>query len=151
VLSIPPYFRNHLNLDHHNEPCIEKHLLRNAFTREYLTDWKGWPILPNEVLWRRKEAFSDGVSHKGRSLYQILQEQIAEKLNIRENAFENDKKNHFEADIETEKYYYQQLFHEYFPDSQRIVPYYWMPKYTNATDPSARLLSFYNTDDFSEK
>ena len=28
-----------------------------------------------------------------------------------------------------------------------IVPYFWMPKYTSATDPSARTLEIYNNHD----
>ena len=31
-----------------------------------------------------------------------------------------------------------------FPNCENILPYYWMPKYTNATDPSARTLDFYS-------
>ena len=29
---------------------------------------------------------------------------------------------------------------------ENIIPYYWMPKYTNATDPSARTLTHYTSD-----
>ena len=90
-------------------------------------------MLPDEILWRRKEAFSDGVSEKGRSLYQILQEQIAYKLGLSLNL----------QNIETEKGYYKMLFDEFFPNVENALPYYWMPKYTNATDPSARTLEIY--------
>jgi asparagine synthase (glutamine-hydrolysing) len=122
VLSIPAYFRNHKNIGK-----IEKFLLRHAFSKEQ--------ILSDEILWRRKEAFSDGVSSQGRSLYSILQEKIAKKL---ENVITP-----FTEGIELEKYYYKTLFDEFFPNCQTIVPYFWMPKYTDATDPSARTLTFY--------
>jgi asparagine synthase (glutamine-hydrolysing) len=46
--------------------------------------------------------------------------------------------------IEFEKYYYKQIFLDFFPNCETIVPYYWMPKYTDATDPSARTLDIYN-------
>ena len=46
--------------------------------------------------------------------------------------------------IETEKHYYKTIFDEIFPNCQSILPYFWMPKYTNATDPSARTLTFYS-------
>ena len=128
VLSIPPNIRNHKN----RGQC-EKFLLRNAFTSEN-------QILPDEILWRKKEAFSDGVSCHGRSLYQILQEQIAEKLNLEENT------DTYTPSIETEKYYYKKLFDKYFPNCSQILPYFWMPKYTNATDPSARTLAFYENN-----
>ena len=129
VLSIDPSIRNHKN----SGQC-EKFLLRNAFSN---TTNVSSQILPNEILWRKKEAFSDGVSSHGRSLYQILQEQIAQKLNLDENT------DIYTPSIETEKYYYKKLFDMYFPNCSHILPYFWMPKYTNATDPSARTLTFY--------
>ena len=49
------------------EGRMEKHLLREAF-RGYL---------PDAVLWRRKEAFSDGVSAQDRSWFQVLREHVA--------------------------------------------------------------------------
>ena len=38
-------------------------------------------LLPREILWRTKEAFSDGVSSLNKSWYKIIQEKI-EKLDI---------------------------------------------------------------------
>ena len=43
--------------------------------------------------------------------------------------------------------YYFDLFNKYYPNCKHIVPYFWMPKYTNATDPSARTLDVYKQDD----
>jgi asparagine synthase (glutamine-hydrolysing) len=125
-LSIPPRFRNHKN-----QNAREKFLLRSSFTFPNFEDSEGKQILPNEILWRRKEAFSDGVSGHGRSLFTILQERIAKKLSIST------------PDIEVEKLYYKQQFAYFFSNSTNILPYYWMPKYTNATDPSARTLDIY--------
>jgi asparagine synthase (glutamine-hydrolysing) len=130
VLSIPAYFRNHKNVGK-----IEKYLLRYSFFYKDFCNEK--QILPDEILWRKKEAFSDGVSSHGRSLYQILQEHIAIKLNLEKT---NDR---FSPSIETEKYYYKKIFNEFFPNCEKILPYFWMPKYTDATDPSARTLTFY--------
>ena len=125
ILTIPPYFRNHNNFK--DEP--EKRLLRRAFN-DYFNDSSGRKILPDIILWRRKEAFSDGVSSHGRSLFQILQEKIGLNLNM-------------EPNIETEKIYYKKIFDELYPNCSHILPYFWMPKYTNATDPSARTLTIY--------
>ena len=80
ILSIPAYFRNHKNVGK-----IEKFLLRFAFSNEFSNEKK---ILPDEILWRKKEAFSDGVSSHGRSLYTILQEKIASKLDNILKSFE---------------------------------------------------------------
>jgi asparagine synthase (glutamine-hydrolysing) len=129
VLSIPAYFRNHKNIGN-----IEKFLLRFAFSKTLCGD----SLLPDSVLWRKKEAFSDGVSSKGRSLYQILQYHIAATLCMED------------ANIDTEKFYYKKIFDQEFPNCASLVPYYWMPKYTNATDPSARTLALYETHPFDK-
>jgi asparagine synthase (glutamine-hydrolysing) len=127
ILSIPPYFRNHKN----SHTC-EKSLLRSCFQESQL--------LPDNILWRKKEAFSDGVSGTGRSLYKILQDFIVIELtNNNEYGITN-----IDANIETEKQYYKKIFDSMFPNCENILPYYWMPKYTNATDPSARTLDFYS-------
>jgi asparagine synthase (glutamine-hydrolysing) len=131
VLSIPAYIRNHKNFK--DEP--EKRLLRRAFN-DYGDDSLGRKILPDEILWRRKEAFSDGVSSQGRSLFVILQEKIRDHLNTHFG-------NNYEANIETEKTYYKQIFDGLYPNCSDILPYFWMPKYMNSTDPSARTLDIY--------
>jgi asparagine synthase (glutamine-hydrolysing) len=127
VLSIPPYFRNHKNFEKQ-----EKYLLRTSFSHNYFEDFTGRQILPDEILLRKKEAFSDGVSCQSRSLFTILQELISNKYG-REG----------ELSIELEKKYYKEIFDTEFPNCEHILPYFWMPKYINATDPSARTLELY--------
>ena len=122
-LSIPPLVR-------FNNP--EKFLLRSSFSIEKFHNSKGLQILPDVILWRKKEAFSDGVSNKGRSLFQILQDFISKELDI------------YPPSIEMEKKYYKDHFLNCYPNSDNLLPYYWMPKYIkNITDPSARTLSIY--------
>jgi asparagine synthase (glutamine-hydrolysing) len=135
ILSIPSHIRNH-NLVKNR---IEKYLLRYSFSQDIFKDYNDRQILPDEILWRKKEAFSDGVSNKGRSLYQILQEKIAKKMTA-------DTGIEYEANIETEKLYYKQIFTNLYPNCEHIVPYYWMPKYTDAKDPSARTLDIYSLE-----
>jgi len=139
VLSLPPYYRNHKNFD-----ATEKYILRKGFCHDNIQyDYKpilnnkGKQLLPDSILFRKKEAFSDGVSSKGRSLYLILHEFISAELNIEENT---DK---YKPCIETEKYYYKKIFEGYYPNCSHILPYFWMPKYTDAKDPSARTLNIY--------
>jgi len=127
-LSIPPYARNYSNFSQ-----CEKYLIRKSFSTPIYENVLGKQILPDEILWRKKEAFSDGVTGHGRSLFQILQEFISAELNM-------------PANIETEKLYYKTIFEGFYPNLSYILPYFWMPKYTNATDPSARTLSVYNKD-----
>ena len=42
-----------------------------------------------------------------------------------------------------ESYYYRKIFENFFPDSEKLIPHFWMPKWSNATDPSARELKNY--------
>lgn len=118
-LSIPIELRNH-NLGQN----MEKHLIRMAFYKENL--------LPNEILFRKKEAFSDGVSNKGKSLFQIIQAHIDKlvpnpSLNLKQK----------------EKTFYKDIFEKEYPNQSHLVPYYWMPKYILSDDPSARTLANY--------
>lgn len=133
ILSIPAYFRNHNNFEK-----SEKYLLRKSFSERYFCGYNGKNILPDEILWRKKEAFSDGVSNQGRSLFLILQEHIANHYNL--NSPE------YKPCIELEKQYYKEIFDKEFPNCSHIVPYFWMPKYTHSNDPSARTLEIYKTD-----
>ena len=108
---------------------VEKYLLRRAFDNgEYL---------PDDVLWRKKEAFSDGVSSLDKSWYQIIQEKIV----VPEN-WQNNKYTYLPPTTK-EMYYYRSIFESYYP-LQKPIPYFWMPKWSpEATDPSARTLSVY--------
>lgn len=133
ILSIPPYFRNHTNF---KEP--EKFLLRKSFEHIYFCDSITRQILPDEILWRKKEAFSDGVSSQGRSLFTILQQFITIYYDNK-----NPRVESYKPCIELEKRYYKEIFDKEFPNCSNILPYFWMPKYTNTTDPSARTLDFY--------
>jgi len=114
---------------------LEKALLRDAFAESGL--------LPKDVLYRRKEAFSDAVSthKKGESWYEIIQEFINEEVS--DEDFETGKDS-FGVNTK-EAYYYKKEFVEHFGTrSLGVIPYYWMPKWTPETsDPSARTLNIY--------
>jgi asparagine synthase (glutamine-hydrolysing) len=118
-LSIPLELRNH-NLTKR----MEKYLIRMAFQDSGL--------LPSEILWRKKEAFSDGVSNKGKSLFQIIQDYTDSKID--NSGLDRKQK---------EKKYYKDIFDTVYPNQSHIVPYYWMPKYIVSDDPSARTLTSY--------
>lgn len=143
MLSLPAYFRNHKNagVEHKfttDARPVEKFVLRYSFSEANFRDCLGRQLLPNEILWRKKEAFSDGVTNHGRSLFTIIQEQIAQKLH------NEDPTKNYEPNIQLEKQYYKQIFDNAYQNCSHILPYFWMPKYTNATDPSARTLHFYS-------
>jgi asparagine synthase (glutamine-hydrolysing) len=122
-LSIPPEIRCHSI----NGFC-EKYLLRKSI------EIGNNSLLPTEVLWRTKEAFSDGISGINRSWYEIIHEKI-----ITNGIGKVGKVG--KVGIELEREYYLGLFEKYFPRQSGIVPYFWMPKYTSVNDPSARLIN----------
>jgi len=114
----------------------EKWILREAFA--------GSGLLPHEILWRKKEAFSDGVSgSKEQSWYQLCQtkslEEVGDNWKDRTVAFPHLTPQTAEA------YYYRILFDRFYRNAQTaVVPYHWMPKWTpGAKDPSARTLDVY--------
>ncbi|XP_044727773.1 asparagine synthetase [glutamine-hydrolyzing] [Chrysoperla carnea] len=117
---------------------IEKHLLRSAFDYDNL--------LPHNILWRHKEAFSDGVASVKKSLFQIIQEIIDSRISeFCENTI---AKQYTHCTPKTkEQLYYRQKFEEFYPDQiTSFCPYFWMPKWINVTDPSARFISHYAAD-----
>jgi asparagine synthase (glutamine-hydrolysing) len=122
-----------------NVQC-EKWILREAF--------RDLNILPEEILWRKKEAFSDGVSTSGagaKSWYMICQEKALEEVGPEWKSKAQLFK-HLTPQT-PEAYYYRVLFDRFYRNAQTTaVPYHWMPKWSpGATDPSARTLSVYNS------
>ena len=119
------------------EKQCEKFILRTAF-HDGMT-------LPDEVLWRKKEAFSDGVSGLEKSWYEIIQEKV---LTLVPNDWKELSKQYTHLPPTTpEQFYYRTIFEDYYSGHERIIPYFWMPKWCEgATDPSARTLKVYTTE-----
>ena len=46
-------------------------------------------LIPEEILWRPKEAFSDGVSSQRKSWYETLQDYAAEQVSGKSSLFPN--------------------------------------------------------------
>ncbi|XP_043824826.1 asparagine synthetase [glutamine-hydrolyzing] isoform X1 [Dromiciops gliroides] len=126
-LSLPPEFRIPKN-------GVEKHLLREAFQASNL--------LPKEILWRPKEAFSDGLTSVKKSWFTILQEHIEHQVSdsLLENAAQRFPVN---TPKTKEGFYYRQMFEKHYPGRADWLPHYWMPKWIEASDPSARTLAHY--------
>jgi len=115
------------------EMRAEKQFLREAFTAK-----DGKQLLPYEVLWRRKEAFSDGVSSTEKSWYEEIQDRVCVPDNWKELAkeFKGGPVPHTK-----EAFYYRSLYESMYKKTGDYWPY-WMPKWSpETTDPSARTLS----------
>jgi len=128
-----------------DKTCVyEKYLLRKA--------WDSTDILPKSVLWRRKEAFSDGISSSSKSWYQIIQDQVDtmySDLDLK-NAQEFYKSINTIIPHTKEALHYHKIFDSLYPNQHHLCPYYWLPKWIeNASDPSARTLKVYaEVDDY---
>ena len=119
----------------------EKWHLRKAF--------EGTGIINDEVLWRRKEAFSDGISGTAKSFYEIIQDHI-ETL-ISDEEFTSNK---LQANTK-EQLYYRKIFCEIYGEHRLdIIPHTWIPKWDSSgnevkgyVDPSARTLGAYKKEE----
>jgi asparagine synthase (glutamine-hydrolysing) len=149
-LSISPNTRYRVQIKQ------EKYLLRSAFDMP-----QDSALLPACVLWRKKEAFSDGVSDCTRSLHTILKEfSRGQLLKDVADSVTSEPTNDYTSSLDligglkglhshlepctSEQYYYRKLFEESFPGLGKLVPYFWMPRYVEATDASARTLEIYH-------
>ncbi|XP_069575268.1 asparagine synthetase [glutamine-hydrolyzing] [Brachyistius frenatus] len=116
---------------------VEKYLLRDSF--------KGLNLIPDDILWRRKEAFSDGMMSLKKSWYTCLQEHLESMVN--DDQMEKAHKTFPHNPPRTkEAYYFRQVFEKNYPGRAEWLPHYWMPRWINATDPSARTLSIYKAE-----
>jgi asparagine synthase (glutamine-hydrolysing) len=121
--SIPKEWR------HPQYKGIEKYWLRAAFKDDNL--------LPNNCLFRKKEAFSDGVSSTEKSWFQILQEHIETQVSDEEFS-----KNRWGCQTK-EVYYYKKIFCEIFGEHRlNVIPHYWQPKFLS----DGTVVDFYNKD-----
>jgi asparagine synthase (glutamine-hydrolysing) len=140
-LSIPYHFRCHSS----NKLC-EKYLLRKTFD-DGIT-------LPDEVLWRTKEAFSDGVSNDKEAWFETINNFVKSSIFSNDSNYpekEEDiinmmiKEKNITHNLPTtlEQLYYRLLFEKHFPNKGKIIPYFWMPTYGDTKDASARTLDIY--------
>jgi asparagine synthase (glutamine-hydrolysing) len=139
-LSLDPNIRNHAL---QKQP--EKYIIRRA------VELYGDNLLPKEVLWRTKEAFSDGVSKQTKSWFEIIQEHVKHTV-FKSFVNYNDEEilKNFNPYIinkpkTLEQLYYRDVFNERFKcmGAEKVIPYFWMPNFVNATDASARTLQVY--------
>ena len=90
---------------------VEKYLLRRSFEND----------LPKEIVWRRKDGFSDGVSKLDKPWYEIIEEYSQSKYKLSESNM------------------YKMLYTKHYHSNN--IPYTWMPKWSGElTNPSGRLI-----------
>jgi asparagine synthase (glutamine-hydrolysing) len=125
VLQVPVQYRRP------TKKIPEKWILRRAFD--------DGETLPSEVLWRRKEAFSDGVSGDT-PWYKLAQEMALKEI----PSWADDTAQYIHnVPTTAEMYYYRTVFDQFYPSMGTILPYFWMPRWSDSKDPSARTLKNY--------
>ncbi len=90
---------------------IEKHILRSAF------DTPDDPYLPDEVLWRQKEQFSDGVGYGWIDALRDMSEERVSDVMFK-NRFHRFPIN---PPLTKEAYMYRAIFEEHFPQESAIA------------------------------
>jgi len=134
-----------MNFDPKDKMCsdgkAEKHVLRKAFEG----------LIPDEVLWRQKEQFSDGV---GYNWIDSLKANADEKVSD-DNLVNADRKFPIQPPSTKEGYYYREIFDEMFPSNEAAltveagpsiacsspVAFRWSKEFENMDDPSGRAVA----------
>ena len=128
VMSIDPRLKM-------NSYGMGKYLLRRAFADDH--------ILPENILWRQKAAFSDAVGH---SMVDDLKD-YAETLYTDEEFQAGCAKYAFARPFTKESLLYRDIFEKYYPGQAEMVMDFWMPNRSwegcDMDDPSARVLANY--------
>ncbi|KAK8082500.1 asparagine synthetase [Apiospora saccharicola] len=117
---------------------IEKYILRKAFDT---SDEPGTePYLPDEILWRQKEQFSDGV---GYGWIDALKDNA--ENHVTDEMMKNPKPEWGNDIPDTkEAYWYRCMFDEHFPPHCAETVMRWTPTWSKQSDPSGRAISTHN-------
>jgi len=109
-----------------NGVSFEKHILRKAFSG----------YLPENVLWRRKAAFSDAVSGSEKPWYKWIHEYV-----------ENSHFSLVDFGGTNESNYYKTIFTAIYKNYKPFIPL-WLPKWSNTdNEPSATVLNIYKKEE----
>ena len=108
---------------------IEKYILRKAF------DTPERPYLPEEVLWRQKEQFSDGGGYNWiDTLIEYCTSQVTDAdFEMAAKLFP------YNTPTTKEAFFYRRIFHKFYPQvSAAETVRKWIPKWQENQDPSGR-------------
>jgi len=135
---------------------IEKHCVRQAF------DDPNDPYLPEEILWRQKEQFSDGVGYSWiDGLKEAANENVTDiQMKFAANRFPDG------PPTSKEEYMYREIFSKFFPhpSALKTVPVQgksiacstpaalaWDAAFQNSADPSGRAIAGVHTKSYQEQ
>ena len=113
---------------------IEKYILRKAF--DTTDEPETQPYLPDNILWRQKEQFSDGV---GYGWIDALKENA--EIHVTDEMMKKPRAEWGEDVPDTkEAYWYRMMFDEHFPPYCASTVMRWTPTWSMQSDPSGRLV-----------
>ncbi|KAJ4157149.1 asparagine synthetase [Fusarium falciforme] len=117
---------------------LEKYIIRKAFDT---SDEPGEePYLPDKILWRQKEQFSDGV---GYGWIDALKDNA--EAHVTDEMMKNPKPEWGDDIPDTkEAYWYRCMFDEHFPPHCASTVMRWTPTWSKQSDPSGRAISIHN-------
>jgi len=137
-----------MNFDPEDKMCsrdtAEKHVLRKAFEG----------LIPDEVLWRQKEQFSDGV---GYNWIDSLKDNAKEKVS--DDMLKNAERTFpIQSPTTKEAYYYRSIFSKLYPSDEAAltveagpsiacsspVAFRWSKEFENMDDPSGRAVAVHS-------
>ena len=109
-------------------------------------------ILPKEVLWRQKEAFSDGVSSLNKKTWVDEIKDYADSI-ISDADFEEERRLYSPMPMQKDQLLFRRIYNKHYGDiTPPLVSKYWLPRWVGeATDSSARLTNLFDTDDEHKK
>jgi asparagine synthase (glutamine-hydrolysing) len=152
MMSVPLKFRR---FGEGTDNSLEKMLIRDAFNvhPSYGESIMGESVyaerryLPDEILYRKKHAFSDGVSSANESWYPSV-EAHARKTITEEKYAARGTRWTYNTPNSYEGYYYRDLFEQIYPEKEceKLISALWIPKIIDKktgefiTDPSATIL-----------
>lgn len=106
---------------------LEKNILRESFIG----------YLPEDILWRQKDGMSDAVGVSWvTSVREYSENAVSDNMfKITQNTCKHNKP------LTKEEVYYREIFWSHYgTHNDHLISEIWRPKWTNVTDPSARLL-----------
>jgi asparagine synthase (glutamine-hydrolysing) len=132
----PHWYHNHFkNFQDYftNFNINEKYLLRLSFSKDYYVKYDYSTIFPEEIIWRPKEDFFDGISSYPYSTRNMILRQLQWYVS------NNPQKN---ENFTREQQYYYDIFEHFY--EIKITIHEWRLKYIVPTnEPSAHALDFY--------
>lgn len=143
-----------INKDVKTQKGIEKYILRKSFDIKEVTEEENKEeskikinikpmYLPDEILWRQKEQFSDSITYRWiDTLKADTDKEVMENCKIAYN--HRELLYPYNTPQTTEAFYYRQIFERLFPNREKTVKC-WYPntrwKGNNSSDPSGRAQS----------